>query len=975
MYRLFLFSLMGATTATLAQESEDAFFSAHPATRAEVRMDTTAYSAARAGSALNEVKFRNVGPTIMSGRVTDIDVSPHDPTHFYVAYASGGLWKTVSNGSKFTPLFDNEAVMTIGDVAVRWADNDTLPDVIWVGTGEVNSSRSSYAGAGMYLSEDGGKTWTRKGLEETHHIGEVLLHPDDPNTVWVAAMGHLYSSNPERGVFKTTDGGETWTRTLFIDEDTGVVDMIADPRDPDVIYAAAWHRTRRAWNFVESGETSGIHKSTDGGETWTSVTDSTSGFPTGPGVGRIGLDISQSNPDIVYAVLDNYDRRPPDDDQKEEERLTKDSLRVMSTEAFIALDEEVVESFLRDNNFEDEHTGSSVQGRVRSGDLVPLDLVTYLEDANSLLFDTPVIGAEVYRSNDAGATWTKTHDSYLDAVFNSYGYYFGEVKVAPHDADLVYVLGVPLMRSDDGGSTWERIGGAGVHSDHQALWVSPNRPGHLLNGNDGGLNMSYDDGESWFKLNTPAVGQFYSVGVDMAEPYNVYGGLQDNGVWTGPSDYEAGTGWHGRGKYPYESIMGGDGMQVQVDWRTNDVVYTGLQFGNYFRLDRAEGGRTRITPTHVLGEQRLRWNWQSPIRLSRHNQDIVYFGSNKLHRSLDRGETWTAISDDLSRGGREGDVAYGTLTTISESPLQFGLIYVGTDDGKVHVTEDGGVTWQDLTGSLPEEMWVSRVEASHHSDSTVYLSLNGYRWDDFAPYLYRSEDRGQTWSPIGSDLPAEPINVVTEDPVNSNLLYVGTDNGLYASLDGGQSFMTLGDMPRVAVHDLVVHPRENELAIGTHGRSIFVGDVSLVQQLQGDVLAADLKVFDVDDVRHSERWGTRPFSLADVIEPEVIVPVYVREGGNVGLSIRTEDDDLLYERNESITPGLSSISYDLSVTQEGATSYERAHRRQDEEERPYADAAEDNGLRYLRPGTYRVVVTQGEVSDETKLEITNGGRR
>ena len=619
-------------------------------------------AALRESSLVKNVPFQNIGPTVMSGRVVDVDVRPDDPSHFYVAYASGGLWKTTSGGTRFTPLFDSQATMTLGDIAVDWtAGGDATGETVWAGTGENNSSRSSYAGTGVYKSTDGGQTWEHKGLEETHRTGRIVLHPSDSNTVWVAAIGALYSPNEERGVYKTTDGGATWRKTLFVDDTTGAIDLVLDPTDPDVLYAATWHRARRAWNFVEAGRGSGIYKSTDGGETWQEISTEASGLPTGEhpasgagqAVGRIGLAIYPGDPGILYALVDNQARRPEEEDE-EAPALTREMLREMNSEDFLEIGEAALEDYLERNGFPAAYTVQSILEMVEAGELAPTALVEYLEDANESLFETPVIGAEVYRSEDGGQTWERTHDDYLDDVYYSYGYYFGEIRVAPDDPQRIYVMGVPILKSEDGGATFTSIGAPNVHVDHHALWVSPDRPGHLIGGNDGGLNISFDDGQSWFKANTPSVGQFYAIGVDEAEPYHVYGGLQDNGVWAGPHTYEAGAGWRQEGDYPYDRLLGGDGMQVEVDTRQNDVVYTGFQFGNYFRINRASGERTSIKPQHELGERPLRFNWQAPIQLSRHNEDVLYMGSQRLHRSLDRGATWEAISDDLTQGEARG---------------------------------------------------------------------------------------------------------------------------------------------------------------------------------------------------------------------------------------------------------------------------------------------------------------------------------
>ncbi len=785
-------------------------------------------------STVNNIKFRNIGPTVMSGRVDDVDVNPEDPTEFYVAYATGGLWHTTNNGQSFKPVFDSADVISIGDIAVDWRSR-----TIWIGTGEVNSSRSSYAGTGVYKSSDGGKTWQYKGLPESHHIGKVQLHPTDPNTAWVAILGHLYSPNKERGVFKTTDGGTTWQQTLSIDENTGVVDLDVNPINPNEVYAAAWYRTRSAWNFEEAGRSSGIYKSTDGGSTWSLASGAGSGFPVGNFLGRIGLAVYPKDPKIVYAILDNQ-KAKPDTAKKDTTALALDELKSLSIQQFAQLNDRKLDSFLKRNRMT-QYSAKSVKELVASNSLKPTSLYDYLY-ANTGFEGTP-IGAEVYRSDDAGKSWRKTNNKEIP-IFFTYGYYFAKIYVSPYNPDKVYALGFSSQVSTDGGKTWKNMDKSGVHADHHALWVNPKRDSHLINGNDGGINITYDNGDNWFKANTPPVGQFYAVTVDNARPYNVYGGLQDNGVWYLPSatgrNPFAGSGL-GLADGVEKNIGGGDGMQVQVDTRDNVTTYYGSQFGNYARTNRLTRENTRrITPRHALGEKPLRFNWQSPILLSAHNPDILYFGSNKFHRSFNQGDTMIALTADLTRGGRDGDVPFGTLTTIAESPLRFGLLYAGTDDGNMHLSKDAGYTWtpmgnkpQKLTDApLAQGLWVSRIVASQHKVNRVYASLNGYRFDDFTPYLFVSEDNGATWNPIGKDLPAEPVNVVKEDPKNENILYVGTDGGLYVSFDRGASFMAWNaGLPRsVPVHDIAIQVRENEIVVGTHGRSIFIAKLDEVQK-------------------------------------------------------------------------------------------------------------------------------------------------
>ena len=899
-------------------------------------------------SLVKNVPFKNVGPTIMSGRVVDLEVNPSDPTHFYVAYASGGLWETKNNGTSFTPIFDNEIVMTLGDIAVDWSNN-----IIYAGTGENNSSRSSYSGFGIFKSADNGKSWTNIGLNDTHHISRILIHPQDPNTIWVAALGHLYSENSDRGVYKSTDGGKTWNKTLFVNERTGIVDIAFNENNPNLILAAAWEKDRKAWNFEEAGNGSGIYQSTDGGNSWN---PSMTGFPDTEGTGRIGLAFAPSDQNVVYAFLDNQDRKP--EEKKLEEGLTKAQIKSMTLDAFLTLENKDINKFLDDNDFPSKYNAVDLKADFKAGKGQPRDLAIYLEDANSLLFDTPVKGGEMYRSNDAGKTWAKTHEGSIEDMVYSYGYYFGQVRVDGQNPDAIYTWGVPIVTSKDGGKTWKNINQENVHVDHHALWVNPKRPGHLILGNDGGVNISYDDGSTWIKCNSPSVGQFYAINVDMDEPYNVYGGLQDNGVWKGPSTYEYDRSWYEDGKYPYERLMGGDGMQVAVDTRNNTTVYTGFQFGNYYRIDTKTGHRKYITPQHELGDSPYRWNWQAPIILSGHNQDIVYFGSNRFHRSMNNGDDFETLSGDLTKGGKKGDVAFGTLTTISESPKQFGIIYVGSDDGLVHVSKDAGQSWTNITGKLPMDFWVSRVTASAHNVSRVYVSLNGYRWDQFEPMVYMSNDYGMNWERIGLNLPKEPVNVIKEDPKNENILYVGTDHGVYVSLDRGKSFMAFQNgLPAVPVHDLVIHPRENDLVVGTHGRSIYIANISHVQGMQEFAANESIKLFPLSEVNFSERWGTKGWSWADdYFEPKLSIVVFSNSDKDGQLKVLDKDGQVQFSKDVKLDKGLNYIDYNLDSDQG-------------------TDEPKDNGKKYLGVGAYKLQITSGSDSDSEDFNVKEPKKR
>ncbi|RDK88210.1 WD40/YVTN/BNR-like repeat-containing protein [Marinirhabdus gelatinilytica] len=905
-------------------------------------------------SIVKNLPFKNIGPTIMSGRVVDFAVNPENPTEFYVGYASGGVWHTKNNGTTFEPILDSSPTQNVGSLAVDWETR-----TIWVGTGEVNASRSSYAGIGLLKSSDNGKTWQNMGLKDSHHISKIIINPANADEVVVAAVGHLYSKNDERGVFKTFDGGKTWNKTLFVNNQSGIIEMDAHPTNFNIMYASSWDKDRKAWNFRGSGEGSSIYKSTDGGSSWTKVSGAGSGFPTGEGVGRIGLAVFDEN--TVYAIHDNQFRRDESPVAKKGDGLTKEQFKTMTSSQFLQLEDEKLNAYLKENGFQEKYRADNVKNMVRGGTVRPADLAKYLEDANTMLFDTPVIGAEVYKSTNGGKTWKKTHDGFLDGLYYSYGYYFGKIHVDPNNEDGIYIYGVPILKSKDGGKTFKSISAPNVHADHHALWINPNMPGHLIDGNDGGVNISYDDGENWIKNNAPSVGQFYAIQVDNEEPYHVYGGLQDNGVWVGAHTYEPSPGWRQNGKYPYEFIMGGDGMQIQVDSRNSDIVYTGFQFGNYFRLNRETGEQTYIQPKHELGENPYRFNWQTPILLSPHNQDILYLGGNKLMRSMNQGNDWTAISPDLTNGGKKGNVAYGTITSIAESPFQFGLLYTGSDDGLVYASKNGGGDWQQISATFPKDLWVSRVVASEHKKERVYVTLNGYRWDDFKPYVYISDNFGVTWRDISNNLPSSPVNVIREDPENENILYLGTDNGAYVSFNQGESWEIFAEgLPNVAVHDLVVQEREKDLVVGTHGRSIYVADVGLLQQLSSEKMNA-LVLAEIPPLRASRRWGSTGFNqFGDFYEPSVLLQVYAPSSGTAEVSIKAEDGTEIHSFNSEVEKGVNIVEYDVSVSEKGKKTMEKKN---------IALKEADNGKFYLPKGNYSVQVSLGNLQISEMLEI------
>ena len=855
-------------------------------------------------SRVKNIEFKNIGPTIMSGRVVALEVNPQDPTKFYVAYASGGVWYTDNNGTSFKSISDEWPTQNIGEIAMDWGNG-----ILWVGTGENNSSRSSYSGIGILKTNADGSNWKNVGLHDSHHIGKILINPENSDHVVIGVTGHLYSKNINRGVYVTKDGGENWKKTLYVNDISGIIDMSDTPGNFNVMYATSWEKDRKAWSFDEDGNSSGIYKSIDGGDNWNLISNDESGFPTGPGIGRIGLAVFDKN--IVYAVVDNQNFR--ESTEKEEDRgLTKESFIGMTLENFNKISADELKAFLRSNRFPSKYKPEAIKKDVNDGKLQPEDLYKYLVNANSELFDTPIIGAEVYRSNDGGKKWVKTHNTYLDGVYNTYGYYFGKIHVDPNNSEKIYTYGVPILSSDDGGQTFYRIGKENVHADHHDLWINPEKPGHLINGNDGGVNITYDDGENWIKNNSTEVGQFYAINVDYQKPYNVYGGLQDNGVWMGPHNSVENKRWNMTGQYPWKGILGGDGMEIQIDNRNPNIVFTGSQFGFYARLDLDSGKRKSIKPSHELGQSPFRFNWQTPILLSPHNQDVLYLGSNFLHKSINQGDDWENISEDLTKGGKKGNVPYGTITTISESPITEGVIYVGSDDGIIHVTKNGGKTWKNISADLPQDLWVSNVYASNHDEKVIYASLDGYRWDNFSPYLFKSKNYGKTWESISSNLPDSPINVVIEDNLNKNILYVGNDHGVYISLDQGKTWEPFSKgLTSAAVHDLVIQTKEKHLLVGTHGRSIYLADIKKIQDLSDEILQSSLYIYPLKNVKKSNSWGVQRSIWSQAYTPKLDITLFSSLSTDYNISINDSNGNNVYKSEGKLDKGFNFISYNL----------------------------------------------------------------
>lgn len=886
-------------------------------------------------SLIKKYPVRNVGPVVQGGRITDLEVIT--PNHYFIAFASGGLFETKDRGITFQPVFDNEGALGIGDFAIAPSE----PSVIYVGTGENNSSRSSYAGNGIYKTTDGGKTWISLGLINSQHIGRVIVHPQDPQTVWVASMGALYSHNPERGIYKSTDGGQSWNKTLFINDSTGIIDLVINPNNPDQLWAAAWERTRKAWNFKGNGLGSAIYRSDDGGNTWEKKM---SGFPEGKFLGRIGIDVADTDPNVIYAFLDNQKEIQKERKEEEEEGLRLGEFRDMTTQHLLSMDNELLNKFLKNQGFPKKYNAEKIKADVREGKYAPKDIADYFGDANAALFNAEVEGAQLFRSTNGGDQWEKVNSYDLEGVYFTYGYYFGEVRVDPNDADKVYIFGVPLLKSSDGGKTYARIDTIGdVHVDHHALWIDPDNSKHILLGNDGGLYESYDEGANWLHINNIPAGQFYTVNYDMEKPYNIYGGLQDNGSLTGSSRSVPNRTEH------WDRLFGGDGMYVAPDPRNPDLVYAGFQFGNYYRIERNKGKINKITPQHEIGEDQLRFNWRTPFIMSSHNPDILYIGAQKVFRTLNQGEDWTSLSGDLTKNYPQGNVPFSTITSIAESPLKFGFLYVGTDDGRVHRSDAAGGEWVEITNGLPKNLWVSSIHPSSHNEDVVYVTLNGYRFDNYQTYVYRSEDRGKTWTSLKSNLPEIVVNVITEDPLSENLLYLGTDHGTYVSFDRGNSWELFNNALNVASYDIKVHPRENELIIGTHGRSIYVADIKPWQKLASATIDEHIVAFDPSSIRFSKSWGEKRYPYVKPFTPTSQIQYYISASGNVEVEIYNPDNELIKQEIISAEKGFNQYDWDLK-----GGVYKKK---------------KQESLTYVKPGKYKIAFKKGENTSTVVLEV------
>jgi photosystem II stability/assembly factor-like uncharacterized protein len=908
-------------------------------------------------SDFKSMEWRNIGPVIQGGRVVAVRSSNQNDNILYLAYASGGVWKSVDKGITFAPITDTLPSQIVGSFAVD-PNND---NILWLGTGENNSSRSSYAGMGVFRSDDAGQSWSHVGLGDTNRIGDILVDPKNSNRVYVAALGPLYSEGGDRGVFVSEDSGQSWKKTLSGDKKTGFVDLsLASNGD---IYASAWQRMRSSWNFEEGGKGSKLYKSSDNGQTWSELTN---GLPQGDHVGRMGVDVAPSNPNIVYVSVDNQELLPESDWDLGDSAMNPKRLKKMSKQEFLTLDKKEIEGFLKSNKFPPETTADKIIEDIKTDKITVNDLVKSLKDANDNLFNSDIKGLEIYRSDNAGASFYKTHEQPLSNIVFTYGYYFGTMRVDPNDENTIYTMGVPLVKSKDGGKTWVSLYDPKVHVDYQDLWIDPKNSNHIIAANDGGADESYDQGDNWRKLDYQPVGQFYTVAVDMQKPYNVYGGLQDNGTLKGASttDWKDGESW--------KQLFGGDGMNVSVD--KEDTVYVGFQFGNNFKLK--DGVPKSIKPPNFINEEPLRYNWNTPVILSSHNNDIIYYGANKLFRSFDQGDTWKAISKDLTQSFKRGDVPYATITSISESPIDFGRIIVGTDDGMIWVTDDDGKSWKNVTKKLPKKLWVSRVVASKYDADTLWLTLNNYRNDDIKSYVYRSTDFGNRWQDISNNLPNFAVNVIKEDPKTQELIYLGTDKGVYFSNDAGAKWQALGsEFPTVPVHDLIVHPRENELVVATHGRSMWITDVTPIQDYN-DYKDKPLAVLAVDEIKFNNTWNSRPSRWFNPDNEKQLskFKIWSKKEGESNISVLNDEDQILFETSLKLQKGLNIWKWDNLLDIEKAKAAEALKIKDAEPPINKSLTPVSEGLRlghdiYIQKGKYKIQVILGETKETKEFEV------
>jgi len=851
---------------------------------------------------LKEFRWRLVGPSSPAGRVWQVVGVESNPKTFYVCTAGGGLWKSTDNGTTLLPIFDNETSASTGAVAIAKSD----PNIVWVGTGEPANTRANSWGDGVYKSLDAGKTWKHMGLPDSRQISSIVIHPTRPNIVYVAAMGYEWGRNEKRGIFKTTDGGQTWSKVLYINDTTGFIDLQADPKRPDTLYAAAWQRFRfGGGDMAESGPSSGLYKSVDGGKTWKKLTN---GLPK-EDMGKITIAVARGNSDIVYAAI---------------------------------------------------LTGEPAPGGKRT-------------------IDT----GGVFRSQDGGNRWQRMNPAMTS-------YYYDRINVDPGDDNRIWMPVFDLMVSTDGGKTLVKANMKHVHNDQHGIWIDPSDPQHLILGGDGGVNISWNRGATWQQAVLP-IGQFYEVAVDNQDPYYVYGGMQDTGHWVGPSQT-----YDNEGITNHDWIklrFNGDGMSIHTDPRNPNIVYIVQEFGNFSRLDLRTWDRKELQPPADEAKRRglhpFRYDWTPPMIISQHDSNVLYLGSNYLFRYTEQGAQWDVISPDLSaqqdqtlKGTKPdytGYHSYGALFSIAESPLDAKIIWTGADDGPIYVTKDGGKTWDEVSRNFPRDTptfaVVGEIEASRYDPAAAYVVYDNHTREDHRPYVYRTGDYGKTWVNISGDLPLNGSSyVIREDPVNPNLLFVGTEFGVFVSIDRGHHWVQLkNNLPTVAVRAMAIQARDRDLVVGTFGRAIWIMDIGPLQEMSAKVFDQPAYIF---DSKPGTLFKTR-FTYGATIEElngdmffraenppfGTMITYYVPGdlGREVPISIQDEKGSVVRTLNGPGTAGIHRVNWDLKrqnkVTDAEATKA------------GVTTISEREALDWVAPGKYTATVTIGPTSVRNSVVV------
>lgn len=888
MLRLLIATTLLATSSLPAQEPSGKLRTPKPA--AEEQPDTLTVVLAQG------IKARAIGPALMGGRISDIALDHTNPNTFYLALGTAGVMKTTDNGGTFQGIFEKESVAAVGAVAVAPSDSS----VVWVGTGEANDRNSSSWGNGVYRSTDGGATWTHAGLKNSKTIARIVVHPTDPKTAYVAAMGDLWGPSAERGCYKTTDAGGTWKAVLTAPapnaNKTGCGDLALDPSDPNTVYATLYARHREPWAFtygvaVTGGkDVGGIFKSSDGGASWKKLSG---GLPSS--TGRIGLDIYRKDPKIVYAIVQSDEGGTSNIDQVKSKR------------------------------------------------------------------------GGVFRSEDKGESWTRMN------ALNPRAFYFSQIRVDPTNDKKIYVLGYAMHVSEDGGRSFREDRFKNIHPDNHALAIDPKSPNRLLLGTDGGLYQSYNGGEGWAFANRFAGGQFYRINADMSTPYRVCGGLQDNLNWVGPSQTNSKEGILNS---DWINIDGGDGFYCVFDPDSSDIVFAESQQGFVHRMHLKTGELKQLRPEPTEGQTAYRFHWNSPLIGSKHTRGAMYLGGNRVFKLTDRGESWRPISPDLSTQNVQRIMAtgsgaenYGVVYALAESPVKAGMIWAGTDDGKLWLTENDGEIWTDLTSSLPAAVrgeWISRVEASPHDARVAYLAVDAHRSQKYQPLAYRTADGGRTWQSIVGNLPGDgPVKVVREDLKNPNLLFAGTEFGLFASFDRGRRWGKFGKLPTVAVDDIMIHPRDTDLIVATHGRSLYiVDDISALQGFTSEVRQKEIHLFEPRAARGAylmpgwASWSGSAVYRGANPAPGATLTYYVKRftGEPVNIAITTASGTPVANLTAAGAPGLNRVTWDLVPTKDLLTEYG------------------GEGQKFVPSGEYTVTLTYGgeKATQKLKVEIASG---